>query len=262
MKKTLFLWAIIVLTLSSLHSTSIADEHDRSGEDRDDYDSKLYGVIEAIPDNGYEGTWIVNGRKVYVSSNTSIREKNGSPAKGVFVKVKGQQSGDTFTAYRIEVENREKYHSNLTHAKIYGTVKKMPIKGVIGTWQIDDREIQVTKDTRVKEKYGPASMGSYVEIEGNYSDKNFTAYEIEVKRINSRTTQKSYNNIFTGKIERMPQGKYDGLWMVSGHEVKVNNKTLIDETAGEASPGSEVRVRGIRSGNTVNAFEIKITSAL
>ena len=261
MKTTFFLWAIIVLTLSSFNSTSFADEYGQYREERDNYDSKLYGVIEAIPDNGYEGIWIVNGRKVYVNSNTKIREKHGTPARGVFVKVKGQQSGDTFNAYRIEVENDEKYHSNLTHAKIYGTVEKIPTKGVIGTWQVNGREVQVTKQTRVKEKYGPASVGSYVEIEGNYSDKNFTVYEMEVKGINSRTTQKSYNNIFTGKIERMPQGQYEGLWMVAGHEVKVNHKTLIDEAAGKASPGSEVRVRGIRSGTTVNASEIKITSA-
>lgn len=47
---------------------------------------------------------------------------------------------------------------------------------------VNGREITVTKDTRIKEKYGQAVVGSYVEVEGTNSGNNFSAHKIEVKR--------------------------------------------------------------------------------
>jgi len=73
-------------------------------------------------------------------------------------------------------ENREGYES-----KFYGTVEKIP-EGVIGHWMVNGRDFLVTKDTRIKEKYGRAEVGAYVEIEGYYTGKTFFAHEIEVKR--------------------------------------------------------------------------------
>jgi len=64
--------------------------------------------------------------------------------------------------------------------KIYGMVEKLP-KDVIGTWVVDGKEILVTKDTFVKEEYGKAVVGAYVEIEGSYIGKTFTARKIEIR---------------------------------------------------------------------------------
>lgn len=66
-------------------------------------------------------------------------------------------------------------------SKIYGTVEKLP-QDRIGTWIVNGREIVVTRDTRIKEKHGPAEAGAYVEAEGNTTGRTFIAYEIEVKQ--------------------------------------------------------------------------------
>jgi hypothetical protein len=66
-------------------------------------------------------------------------------------------------------------------SKIYGIVEKLP-QDLVGAWVVNNREIMVTKDTRIKEKHGKVEAGAYVEVEGNVAGKTFTAYKVEVKR--------------------------------------------------------------------------------
>lgn len=65
--------------------------------------------------------------------------------------------------------------------KIYGNIEKIPDVS-IGTWLVKGKEVQVTKDTIIREKHGKAVAGAYVEISGNYNGKVLQAAEIEVKR--------------------------------------------------------------------------------
>lgn len=78
-------------------------------------------------------------------------------------------------------EGREYEHSERYGSKMYGTVQSLP-EGLIGTWQVNGKEVEVTKETAIKQKHGKAEVGAYVEVEGNYSGKTLVAHEIEVKR--------------------------------------------------------------------------------
>lgn len=69
----------------------------------------------------------------------------------------------------------------ISESKFYGTVENLP-QGNIGTWIVNGRAITVTRDTRIKEKYGTATAGSFVEIKGNNTGTTFIAYKVEVKR--------------------------------------------------------------------------------
>ncbi len=148
-------------------------------------------------------------------------------------------------------------------AKFYGTVERLPEKGWEGTWIVNGREILVTGHTKIEEEYGRVAVGSYVKVEGNYSGKTFTAYEIEVKgdkraHYDKSHQDKAYNIKFSGAIESIPQDGYEGLWVIGGRKVEVNSKTLIDETGGKALVGSYAEVKGIRTGKTVTAHEIEV----
>jgi hypothetical protein len=68
-----------------------------------------------------------------------------------------------------------------SRTKLYGTVDRMPSRSLNGIWIVDGRHVAVTPSTRIKEKYGRLTRGAYVEIEGYYDRRGFTAYEIEVK---------------------------------------------------------------------------------
>ncbi|MEW6067629.1 MAG: DUF5666 domain-containing protein [Nitrospirota bacterium] len=75
-----------------------------------------------------------------------------------------------------EVETYDNYP-----AKFYGVVENMPNGGGEGLWTVNNREILVTTQTKIEEEYGKAGVGAYIEVEGNYIDKTFTAYKIEVR---------------------------------------------------------------------------------
>lgn len=86
----------------------------------------------------------------------------------------------TGTVLASEYERHGRYHERY-ESKIYGTINKIP-EGGVGTWIVNDREVLVTKETFVKEEYGKATVGAYVEVTGSYDGKAFHAYKIEVKR--------------------------------------------------------------------------------
>ncbi len=156
------------------------ERYEYEGRERHRGESKIYGSIEKMPEQGYKGTWIINGRQVLVSDSTRIKEKYGRAVAGSYVEVKGVRNNDnSFTAYEIEVErSREDRREG---SKFYGTVEFMPQNGLNGIWKINGREVVVTQNTRIKEEYGRLKVGSSVEVEGSFSNNTFTAYEIEVK---------------------------------------------------------------------------------
>jgi hypothetical protein len=78
-------------------------------------------------------------------------------------------------------ESSEYEHSERQESKIYGTIQKLP-SGLIGIWDVDGKEVSVTRATIIREKHGEAEVGAYVEIKGSYSGKALVAREIEVKR--------------------------------------------------------------------------------
>lgn len=200
--------------------------------------------------------------------------------------------GSAAYAVASEDEYEEYDHYREYPGKFYGTVEGMPETGREGIWIINGREVLVTGGTKIEEEYGRAAAGAYVEVKGNYSGKLFTAYEIEVKEASryrdhspNRPTadtgrpeygpssekpagrvapayvpsrEKTYNILFGGTINGMPENGYDGTWVIEGRNVEVNRNTLIDETGGMASRGAHVKVKGVRQGGRVTAIEIEI----
>lgn len=258
MKKTASCLLAIIITWSLVIGCAFAEEHGHH-ERREHYNAKLYGVIETMPKGGHEGIWSIGGNDVVVTKQTKIKEKEGPVAIGQYVKIKAQQTGEKFIAYRIEVEDQDESEPGVTRAKIYGTVEKMPENGVEGTWQINGRKLLVTRNTKIEEKHDKLSVGVYVELEGNFIGKTFTVTEIEVKGRRHHKSHRGYNSQFVGKIESLPQKGFEGRWVVDSHQIEVTDKTLVDETIGKASIGCEVIVKGIRKEKLIKAFEIKIT---
>ncbi|CAK8716299.1 DUF5666 domain-containing protein [Candidatus Electrothrix laxa] len=189
-KKNIFILSALMLGCSFFAGPVQAsgdERYERSEYERGERyreESKLYGVIEKMPESGYNGTWIINGKTVLVSDRTRIKEKYDRAALGRYVEVEGVRDGDSFTAYEIEVERSRESRPDDRRgsSKFYGTVETLPQAGLNGVWKIDAREVVVTRNTRIKEEYGKLKIGSSVEVEGRLIDNTFTADEIEVKR--------------------------------------------------------------------------------
>lgn len=166
-----------------------------SDDERRDDRKKFYGTVEMIPKGRY-GTWIVNGQPVLVTPQTKIEEEYGRAELGSNVEIEGRIDGPTFRAYELEVtrgSDREDYadddrnreddrSSGYTSGEneFYGTIKSIP-QGGLGTWVVDNREIFVSKKTRIENEYGPARVGTRVEVKGIYQNGTFHAHKIETK---------------------------------------------------------------------------------
>jgi hypothetical protein len=88
-------------------------------------------------------------------------------------------SAGTASASRDNDEYEDREHSR--SAKFYGVVDALPQTGLDGIWQVNGRQVMVTRATEIKEKRGKVAVGSYVKVEGYPSGSSFTADEIEVK---------------------------------------------------------------------------------
>ncbi len=66
--------------------------------------------------------------------------------------------------------------------EFHGVVQAMPETGYIGTWNIDGKTVQVTKDTKIEEEHGKLAVGAYVEVEGVTFEGKLIASEIETKK--------------------------------------------------------------------------------
>lgn len=194
-KKHLIILSAFMLgsTLFSVPAYASGNErHERyEYEGREHYreESKVYGVIEKMPEQGYNGTWVVSGHQVLVTDATRIKEKYGRAAVGKPAEIEGVRTGEIIKAFEVEIERGREERvdddrrpdDRRGDSKFYGTVETLPQTGLNGVWKVDGREIVVTSNTRIKEKYGRLAVGSLVEVEGRFADNAFTAHEIEVK---------------------------------------------------------------------------------
>ncbi|XOF32810.1 MAG: DUF5666 domain-containing protein [Candidatus Electrothrix sp. YB6] len=162
-----------------------------------------------------------------------------------------------FWAGAAQASRDEGYERYREESKIYGTIDSMPTSGFNGTWVISGREVEVTDRTRIKEKYGRAATGGYVEVEGFRDGNKLTAHEIEVKRSREYRSGREKIKLY-GNIETLPKEGLNGVWRINGREVTVDRNTRIKEEYGRVAVGAYAEVEGSPSGNTIAAYEIEI----
>lgn len=179
-KVIVFLTMVGLLLLTAGPSMASEDEWYEHGRGYRGSSAKFYGVIESMPQGGYEGIWIVDGRKVLVTKQTFIEEEYGRATTGAYIEVKGYYEGDIFRAYKIEVKRAGNYKQSY-FSKFYGVIEWMPKDSKEGVWIISGKAVKVGNRTRIKEEYGRLSIGATVEVKGNPSTDLFIASEIEVK---------------------------------------------------------------------------------
>lgn len=128
--------------------------------------------------------------------------------------------------------------------KLSGLVEKVPQSGVVGEWVISAQPVQVTADSKLDLKHGPAAMGAYVEIKGVHFQGKYVAYEIEVKK-------------FYGKVEKLPADGFEGEWVIAGQKFQVTPATKLDFKHGPVAKGSQVKVESEMIQGQYQAKEIE-----
>jgi hypothetical protein len=100
MKSCIFLLVFLLMVASQqLH----ASPKQQRGQSK----ATFYGVVDTLPQKGFDGIWYISGKQVMVNPNTKIKEKHGVIKIGSYVKVEGFHEKH-FTAHEIETKGIKK----------------------------------------------------------------------------------------------------------------------------------------------------------
>jgi cytoskeletal protein CcmA (bactofilin family) len=157
-------------------------------------ETQLEGRIESLPPTQPANTMIVGGHKVKVDGTTAIR--HGSETKafsdlemGQRVHVKGQMSGDTLMATRIELQN---LHTDLP-VNINGVIdsltgSELSFQFKIGSRAIKgDHETQFFGDGNTATGFSSLKNDARVEVQGLQRDGYVYAARLHIQKHESKT---------------------------------------------------------------------------
>ena len=165
-------------------------------------------------------------------------------AVGASVEIEGTTGTDgSITATKVDVTESSEDDS-FGEAELHGTVESLPATtGFIGDWVVSGITVHVTAATEVNAEHGTIAVGSFVEVKGlSEADGSITASKVELK--NDQGDDEDGDGILTGTLEHSQTGDDTGVWMVSGHRIRVTNQTKIVRNGHSLHKGADLRVSG------------------
>lgn len=102
MRIYIFLFLCILLVVASQQTVHASPKKHRGLSK-----ATFYGIVDTLPEQGFEGIWYISGRQVVVNLDTKIEEEHGLIELGSYVKVEGFH-GKNFTAHEIETKKNKK----------------------------------------------------------------------------------------------------------------------------------------------------------
>lgn len=214
----------------------------RSGQGDDDDDDKRDWVefrdtIRSLPDGeSLIGVWDVGGKVVQVTDETEVEAQGRSIQVGAKVKVWGwRQANGSVLAKRIElikVEGR--------NVHFVGVIHSLPDDTLVGSWNIDGRQVEVNEATQLKNHHGEFNVGMRVKVYGSETDGIVQAEKIE--------TLPAPEIQYSGRVMELPDGLI-GPWAVGEKTVTVTEETELKQENGPFALGGFVKVKGRLQGD-------------
>ena len=228
----------------------------RENDDDGDKEIHFVGTVDALPDAGLVGPWVIGGRSVNVREATEIDQSKGDVTVGAKVKVHAvvtpnteRSTNDEFiiTATEIVVIRSDKDDDDEhggRYVEFVGEVGDLPPNGLLGMWMVAERKVVVGARTELEGEAADFVVGALVKVEGYLpKDGPIIAREIEVVRAPDELPE-GREVIFAGKVEEKPDDGLLGTWVIKGIQVEVVADTEIDENLGELGDNSAVIVVG------------------
>ena len=231
---------IAVTLMMAFVPTAVANAGGGGGSD----DGEFHGVIESLPSTAPIGDWIVSGTTVHVSAATEIEEDGNAIAVGATVEVEGTMGTDgSITATKVQVKEGADDDA-FGEAELHGTVESLPATaGFVGDWIVSGITVHVTAATEIEAEHGTIAVGSFVEVKGlSEADGSITASKVELQ--DDQGDDEDGDGILTGTLEHSQTGDDTGIWMVSGHRIRVTNQTKIVRNGHSLHRGADLRVSG------------------
>ena len=220
----------ILLPMSGLADTTTPDVPDKA---------MLRGLIEAMPEDGYVGTWQISGIPVQVTEDTLVSDRAGTPAVGQWIKVIGTPDGNGgLNADWMKVIDP------VTFPSLLGQVDEVSDSALT----VAGISIQMDEDTLV---VGDLQSGMYVHVSFEVQDDDsllavqIRAMDPDALPVPTVTVTPIRIHLITFKdiVREIPDGRV-GTWLIGDRQVEVTVNTWIDEHKGQATVGALVKVLG------------------
>lgn len=184
--------ALIFVMLVALWSSQVAQAQQ----------AEWKGQIEAMPEIGFQGNWVVAGKTFATNASTEFRTDKGAFALGVCVEVEYVGDAEPFTATKIASKSSDDCTGTATPSatpsttpsttpsvtpsatpdaerEAYGLVEDMPERGFIGVWVIGGVSYNAPAGAEFKQRNGPLQNGVCAKVHYMGDAAPFTAREIE-----------------------------------------------------------------------------------
>ncbi len=214
------------------------------GHGGSDDDGEFHGVIESLPSTTLIGDWLVSGTTVHVTAATEIDEDGNAIAVGASVEVEGTAGTDgSITATKVQVKDGADDDA-FGEAELHGTVQSLPATtGFIGDWVVSGITVHVSTATEIEAEHSMIAVGSFVEVKGlSEADGSITASKVELT--DDQGDDEEGDGMLNGTLEHSETGDDNGVWMVSGHRVRVRDHTKIVRNGHSLHRGADLRVIG------------------
>ena len=231
-------------------------------DDADD-DFEFTGIVTSLPNTaGFVGDWVVDGRRVHVTSATEIDTEDGLLSVGALVKVEGTRRADgSVDATEIEVERSATDVRPVPTFELHGFVESLPsTPNLVGDWVVSGRTVHVTSATLLRPSASDIRVGSFVEVRGTLrTDNTVDASTVEVEHAEGNGQPTPYFALY-GLVELLPStANFAGDWVVSGRTIHVTSSTQVLRENRPLVVGAFVKVVGtLRPDGSVDAVRVQV----
>ena len=232
----------------SLLAREIENKGGPRGPEEDSNEVEVEGIFQGVDEE--DGSWIVDGVKVSVDSNTKLK---GTPAIGSQIEIEAALLEDgSLLAKEIKAQ-RASAKKSRKDAEIEGTIDDIVVDE-------DGTRILVINGLSVKlseltELEGDVEAGAYVEVEALFQeDGSLVAREVEVQEQDAVSEDGQRNEVeIEGTIESSSE---DGTTLVvNGIKVSISG---LSEVKGNLVEGAFVKIEGVLlSDGSIPAGELK-----
>jgi uncharacterized protein (TIGR03437 family) len=213
--------------------------------------AKVEGFVEALPEAGTLGGWVIGGQLVTVGATTEIDADADELLLGACLEAEGTLTEGALEAERISAQNADDCGGvgadpGAQKVEFNGLVDSAPAEGLAGSWTIGSWTVASDTFTNFDGEEEDFQAGACVEVEGVLLANGVVrASQMEVEDADDCGAAGGGQTAeLRGVVDSAPDPGPAGDWMINGLIVRVSEATEINSDAGPAEAGACVKAEG------------------
>ena len=253
----------VLVRLSTVEPYKCGGQHE---DDHSDHRDKFFGRVEALPEDGLIGLWVIGGKSISVTEETKLFAKIPFTV-GVTVKVEFNTTmSDTMVASQINLIYgiyRRDHHPDGhfgdhdgNEGQAYGIVESRPLSDVVGVWVIGGIPYSVTEQTNFDDGVIP-SVDDMVKVKYFVQDDGGRlAFKIEAEDGQGGLDDHNLSKL-VGIVDSKPISGFVGSWVIAGADFEADLTTRFQERYVLLAEGAYVEVLYVIQDNARHIISIE-----